>query len=121
MRWPTCWTTPEPAAWWPRASWSTQIRDALAKVSAIADVFVAPGTGAAYEAEPADRSWASLAELAAGSASTAEPECFVDDRDALSYLYTSGTTSFPKGVVGTHVSIYTGVDVQRAGLRLELR
>jgi acyl-CoA synthetase (AMP-forming)/AMP-acid ligase II len=83
------------------------VRDAVAKVSAVADVFVAPGTGAGYEAEPADRSWSSLAELAAGSGSTAEPERFVDDRDAISYLYTSGTTSFPKGVVGTHVAIYT--------------
>jgi acyl-CoA synthetase (AMP-forming)/AMP-acid ligase II len=83
------------------------VRDAIAKVPAVAEVFVAPGTGAAYQAEPADRSWASLAELAAGSGSTAEPERFVDDRDAISYLYTSGTTSFPKGVVGTHVAIYT--------------
>ena len=31
---------------------------------------------------------------------------FVDDRDAVSYLYTSGTTSFPKGVVGSHTAIY---------------
>ena len=82
------------------------VRDAIAKVPAVADVFVAPGTGAAYQAEPADRSWASLAELAAGSGSTAEPERVVDDRDAISYLYTSGTTSFPKAVVGTHVAIY---------------
>ncbi len=29
----------------------------------------------------------------------AEPQCFVDDRDAISYLYTSVTTSFPKGVI----------------------
>ena len=28
------------------------------------------------------------------------------DRDPISYLYTSGTTSFPKGVVGNHTSIY---------------
>ena len=82
------------------------VRDAIAKVPAVADVIVAPGTGAGYEAEPADRSWASLAELATDSGSTAEPERFVDDRDAISYLYTSGTTSFPKGVVGTHVAIY---------------
>jgi acyl-CoA synthetase (AMP-forming)/AMP-acid ligase II len=82
------------------------VRDAIAKVPAIADVFVAPGTGATYEAEPADRSWTTVAGLTAGSPSAAEPDSFVDDRDALSYLYTSGTTSFPKGVVGTHVAIY---------------
>ena len=94
-----------------------QVRDAIAKVAAVADVIVAPGTGADYEAEPADRSWTTLAALAGlaetagtagatGTAGAAEPECFVDDRDAVSYLYTSGTTSFPKGVVGTHVAIY---------------
>ena len=94
-----------------------QVRDAIAKVAAVADVIVAPGTGAGYEAEPADRSWTTLAALAGlaetagtagttGTAGAAEPEFFVDDRDAVSYLYTSGTTSFPKGVVGTHVAIY---------------
>jgi acyl-CoA synthetase (AMP-forming)/AMP-acid ligase II len=40
--------------------------------------------------------------------SAAEPEAFVDDRDAISYLYTSGTTSAPKGVVGSHTAIYVG-------------
>jgi acyl-CoA synthetase (AMP-forming)/AMP-acid ligase II len=30
----------------------------------------------------------------------------VEDRAPLSYLYTSGTTSFPKGVVGSHLAIY---------------
>jgi long-chain acyl-CoA synthetase len=94
-----------------------QVRDAIAKVAAVVDVIVAPGTGADYEAEPADRSWTTLAALAetagtagttgtTGTAGAAEPECFVDDRDAISYLYTSGTTSFPKGVAGTHVAIY---------------
>jgi acyl-CoA synthetase (AMP-forming)/AMP-acid ligase II len=36
----------------------------------------------------------------------AEPDCYVEDRDPITYLYTSGTTSFPKGVSGTHLGIY---------------
>ena len=88
------------------------LRDAVAKVSDVADVFVAPGTlapgtlpgGAGYEAEPADRTWATLDELA--SADGAPFEALVEDRDPLSYLYTSGTTSFPKGVVASHAAIY---------------
>ena len=85
------------------------MRDAVAKAADVTDVFVAPGTGGAYEAEPADRSWVTLEELAStGPLSTgaADVEVFVDDRDALSYLYTSGTTSFPKGVVASHAGIY---------------
>ena len=45
-----------------------------------------------------------LTDLAADDESP--PEVVVDDRAPLSYLYTSGTTSFPKGVVGTHLAIY---------------
>src|SRR5699024_9071388 len=33
-------------------------------------------------------------------------QAFVDDRDPMTYLYTSGTTSAPKGVVGSHTAIY---------------
>ena len=51
-----------------------------------------------------DRAAAALAELCEGT--DAEPECYVGDRDPISYLYTSGTTSFPKGVVGNHAAIY---------------
>ncbi len=35
-----------------------------------------------------------------------EPEVLVEDRDPISYLYTSGTTSAPKGVVSSHLAIY---------------
>ncbi len=85
------------------------LRDAIAKVPEVADVILAPGTlggDAQVERSPEDRAWTSI-EVLSSRADAAEPECFVDDRDALSYLYTSGTTSFPKGVVGSHVAIYT--------------
>jgi acyl-CoA synthetase (AMP-forming)/AMP-acid ligase II len=68
----------------------TVLRDAIARVPEVRDVIVAPDD---------------LGNLCAADNSK-EPEAFVDDRDALSYLYTSGTTSFPKGVVGSHVAIY---------------
>lgn len=41
-------------------------------------------------------------------ASDSEPDCRVEDRDPVSYLYTSGTTSAPKGVVSSHLAIYMG-------------
>ena len=81
------------------------MRDAIAKVPEVLDVIVAPGLGADVEESPADRAWTTI-EALSGHGHAAEPQCFVDDRDALSYLYTSGTTSFPKGAVGSHVAIY---------------
>ena len=81
------------------------MRDAIAKVPEVLDVIVAPGTQNSYEAEPADRAWTTV-EALSDHDRAAEPGREVDDRDALSYLYTSGTTSFPKGVVGSHLAIY---------------
>ena len=82
------------------------VSGAVAEVSAVADVIVATGTGTgtAYRAEPADRRWTAWDDLLADR--TDEPRALVPDRAALSYLYTSGTTSFPKGVVGSHLAIY---------------
>jgi acyl-CoA synthetase (AMP-forming)/AMP-acid ligase II len=68
----------------------TTMQDAVAKVPEVTDVIVAP------------RDLESLSS----HADTTEPQCYVEDGDALSYLYTSGTTSFPKGVVGSHKAIY---------------
>ena len=78
----------------------TAMRDAIAKVPEVRDVIVAPDDlgdlSAPGNRAPGDHT----------ADNSKEPEAFVDDRDALSYLYTSGTTSFPKGVVGSHVAIY---------------
>jgi acyl-CoA synthetase (AMP-forming)/AMP-acid ligase II len=67
----------------------TAMQDAVAKVPEVTDVIVVPRD---------------LQSLSAHDSQ--EPQVFVDDNDALSYLYTSGTTSFPKGVVGSHKAIY---------------
>jgi acyl-CoA synthetase (AMP-forming)/AMP-acid ligase II len=40
------------------------------------------------------------------AASAEEPDALVEDRDPVSYLYTSGTTSAPKGVVSSHLAVY---------------
>ncbi|WP_375497300.1 AMP-binding protein [uncultured Jatrophihabitans sp.] len=77
---------------------------AVEKVPTVRDVVVAPGTGADYAQELPDRQWRTFDELT--SDDRRPPEVFVGERDAVSYLYTSGTTSFPKGVVGSHTAIY---------------
>jgi acyl-CoA synthetase (AMP-forming)/AMP-acid ligase II len=77
---------------------------AVEKVPAIRDVVVAYGTGSSYDEGLPDRDWRTFADLHADDPS--DPEVFVGERDPISYLYTSGTTSFPKGVVGSHLAIY---------------
>lgn len=72
--------------------------------SAVTDVVVAHGTGAAWEAS-GSASWREFDDFV-GAEGDAEPECFVEDRDPISYLYTSGTTSAPKGVVSSHLAVY---------------
>jgi acyl-CoA synthetase (AMP-forming)/AMP-acid ligase II len=72
---------------------------ALGAVPAVREVIVAPGTGGDHQGHT------TLAEVTAG-APEAEPACLVGDRDPLTYLYTSGTTSAPKGVVASHTAIY---------------
>jgi acyl-CoA synthetase (AMP-forming)/AMP-acid ligase II len=82
------------------------VQPAIEKVPAVRDVIVAYGTDGQYEQDSIDREWRTFKDIHADDDS--EPECFVADRDAISYLYTSGTTSFPKGVVGSHKAIYLG-------------
>ena len=54
--------------------------------------------------------------LGAGIAAR-EPEVVAGDHDAMSYLYTSGTTSSPKGVVSSHQAIY----VESLGVAIDTR
>jgi long-chain acyl-CoA synthetase len=97
------------------------VSGAVGKVPEVADVVVIPGTPAPgtpapgtpapgtpdtdQPAELADRRWSSFDALVE-SGTEAEPAHLVEDRDPLTYLYTSGTTSFPKGVVASHLAIY---------------
>jgi acyl-CoA synthetase (AMP-forming)/AMP-acid ligase II len=86
----------------------TQLADvmgeALLKATGVTEVIVLPGLHAQYRAEPADRLWITLADREAED--TYAPDAEVADRDPLTYLYTSGTTSFPKGVVASHLAVY---------------
>jgi acyl-CoA synthetase (AMP-forming)/AMP-acid ligase II len=74
------------------------IAPAVAQVPGVADVIIAPGTGGDDVAGP------TLDDVLADD--TTSPEVVVEDRAPLSYLYTSGTTASPKGVVGTHLAIH---------------
>lgn len=73
------------------------IAPAVAQVPEVADVILAPGTGG-------DAAGLDFDEVL--SDETMSPEVVVEDRAPLSYLYTSGTTASPKGVVGTHLAIH---------------
>ncbi len=71
----------------------------------VRDVIVAPGVASAFDMEPSNRNFYLFDEFVADKSSS-EPEVYVEDRDPLSYLYTSGTTSAPKGVVSSHLAVY---------------
>ncbi|MFT3696720.1 MAG: AMP-binding protein [Kofleriaceae bacterium] len=47
------------------------------------------------------------------------PNAYVEDRDPITYLYTSGTTASPKGVVGSHLAIH--VEALTVAIDMELR
>ncbi|MCW2866054.1 MAG: fadD5, partial [Marmoricola sp.] len=72
---------------------------AVEQVPTVRDVVVAPGTGG-----PLEGGTTTYDALATGDGT--EPAAYVEDRDPITYLYTSGTTSAPKGVVGNHTAIY---------------
>ena len=79
-----------------------QLQTGLEDAPALADIIV---IGAASGAEIAGRRVFGFDTLVA-AALAEEPETYVEDRDPISYLYTSGTTSAPKGVVSSHLAVY---------------
>ena len=83
----------------------SKIEASLDAVHAAKDIFVARGLGEAWKPARADRTYEDFEALGREQADAA-PQVLVEDRDPLSYLYTSGTTAAPKGVVGTHLAIH---------------
>ena len=79
-----------------------QLNGGLPDAECVQDVFV---LGEAAVADVSGRRAQSFSSLASGMPSD-EPACVVEDRDPISYLYTSGTTSAPKGVVSSHLAVY---------------
>lgn len=84
-----------------------QLEAIRGKLSALRDVLLLPAPantagGAPAEGDDASRHLSVLSDVMPET----EPEVLVDDNDPVSYLYTSGTTSAPKGVMSSHLSIY---------------
>lgn len=71
------------------------------------ELIVAPGVAERDAVTRPARGASLLEELSAGQPMSA-PEVVIADRDPLSYMYTSGTTSAPKGVVSSHLGLYMG-------------
>jgi acyl-CoA synthetase (AMP-forming)/AMP-acid ligase II len=90
-----------------------QLKPGLDDALGLRDVLV---IGDEVESEIGGRRARSLAELTR-AAGPEEPRSLVEDRDPLSYLYTSGTTSAPKGVVSGHLAVY----VESLGVAIDTR
>lgn len=76
-----------------------QLATGLDDAASLRDIIVFGGDLAGV---PPSQRQVTLADLER-DASPAEPEAVVEDRDPISYLYTSGTTSAPKAVVSSHL------------------
>jgi acyl-CoA synthetase (AMP-forming)/AMP-acid ligase II len=73
--------------------------------------------GGALTGPPPSQRQIALAALEQGASFSAEPHALVEDRDPISYLYTSGTTSAPKAVVSSHLAVY----LESLGVALDTR
>ncbi len=85
--------------------WLDELNHALGDIPLARDIIVIDEGRGMKPDLPAHCETLPFARLCA-AAGTANPEVLVEDRAPLSYLYTSGTTSAPKGVVGSHLAIY---------------
>jgi len=90
-----------------------QLAGGLESASNVADVIVIGGD---LTGPPTSRRQLAFGSLEEG-ASSDEPQAIVEDRDPISYLYTSGTTSAPKAVVSSHLSVY----LESLGVALDTR
>lgn len=71
------------------------------------ELLIAPGLAPTAELASLATHHSALAEVVADQPCHA-PEVIIADRAPLSYMYTSGTTSAPKGVVSSHLALYMG-------------
>jgi long-chain acyl-CoA synthetase len=90
-----------------------QLEGALGDTAGVKDVVVIGDVG---DTAIADRRTVTFDALQKGMPQH-EPAAFVTDRDPISYLYTSGTTSAPKGVVSSHLAVY----LESLGVALDTR
>jgi acyl-CoA synthetase (AMP-forming)/AMP-acid ligase II len=86
------------------AQLAESMAQAVSDSPGVRDIVLAPGTTDTTDATFEGRAVRTFDDLA--DVHDDDPAVVVGDRDALSYLYTSGTTSAPKGVVGNQTAIY---------------
>ncbi len=71
-----------------------------------------------YALEPIDESWTTVADLIAGHRGQVVPDAPLDDDALQRIIYTSGTTSLPKGVLLTHGNVRHNIHAQIVDLQL---
>ena len=89
-----------------------QLQTGLEDAPAISDIVVIGASPAEIADDARTRS-----KRLSRDAPSHEPEAYVEDRDPISYLYTSGTTSAPKGVVSSHLAVY----IESLGVAIDTR